>query len=121
MTLLTIQFKATQVEVEDTLKAYIEEKFQAFDKFIQDETDVKCQVEFSRVNPQQTGEIYRVEGNVWVAGTLYRADATAVSFEVAGDMVRQELEKEMRRAHKKRNSLFRRGGRKIKDMMRFGK
>jgi ribosomal subunit interface protein len=121
MTLLTIQFKATQVEVDDTVKNYIEEKFQAFDKFIQDETDVKCQVEFSRVNPQQTGDIYRVEGNVWLAGKLYRAEATAISFEVAGDMVRQEIEKEMRRAHKKRNSLFKRGGRRIKEMMRWGK
>lgn len=120
MTLLTIQFKATQVEVEDTLKNYVEEKFQAFDKFIQDETDVKCQVEFSKVNPQQSGDIYRVEGNVWLAGTLYRAEAVANTFEAATDAVRQELEKELRRAHKKQNSMLKRGGRIIKNLMRRG-
>ena len=121
MTFPIINYKTTNAEVSSELKTLLEAKFTSLEKYLGDETDVQCDVEFEQVAPQQSGKIYRVEANLWLKGTMYRADATEDQFEKAIDEVRAELDKELRRATKKRHSLLKRGGRKLKDMMRFGK
>ncbi|MDA8596931.1 ribosome-associated translation inhibitor RaiA [Candidatus Pacebacteria bacterium] len=120
MTFPMISFKATSTEMDESLQQLVDQKFSSLDKFIGDETDVKCEVEFEKVAPHNSGEVHRVEANLWLHGTLYRAEATESSFEVAIDEVRDELDKELRRANDKRDTLVKDGGRKIKEMMRFG-
>lgn len=121
MTFPTINFKAlNSTAVDSSLHTLLEQKFQSLDKYVGEETDVKCDVEFEKVTASKSGEIYRVEANLWLHGKMYRAEATEVSFEVAIDEVRSELDKELRRAADKRESLMKRGGRRIKEMLRFG-
>lgn len=121
MSFPTIQFKASQVTVSDALKTLVEQKFESLEKYIGDETDVQCEVEFERVAPHQNGPVFRVEANVWLAGTLHRAEATEDSFERAVDQVRAELDSEIRNSRKKRDSMVKKGGRKLKEMLRFGR
>lgn len=117
-----IIFKHTNIGADEKLHSYVTSRLSALQKYIAEgETDVKCEVEFEKVSAQQSGRVCRIEVNVWVAGTLYRAEATEETFEAATDVVRDEVDAEMNKAHKKRNSLIRRGGRKLKEMMRFGK
>ena len=120
MSFPTIQYKATNTELEDALTTLVDQKFTSLDKFVGDETDVKCEVEFEKVTNSQSGTVHRVESNLWLAGKLYRAEATEMSFEEAIDEVRDELDKELRRSADKHQTLIKRGGRKIKDMLRFG-
>ena len=116
-----IQFKATNTEMIGELQDILEQKLHSLDKYIaEDKTDVTCQVEFEKVSAQNSGVIYRVEVNLYIDGTLYRAESTETTFEEAIDEVRNELDKELRRSNKKRETLLKRGGRKIKEMMRFG-
>ena len=115
-----IQYKATNTKLNGGLQNLLEQKFQSLEKYIGDETDVKCAVEFEKVTTQQSGKVFRTEANLFIAGKLYRADATEFSFEESIEEVRAELDKELRRANKKRDTLMRRGGRKIKKMIRFG-
>lgn len=119
MTFPTINFKATNTEIDSRLETLLETKFQSLQKFIGDETDVLCEVEFAKETNHQSGRFFRVEANLTVAGKLYRAEATEHSFEEAVDEVRDELDKELRRANKKHDTLVRRGGQAIKRMMRF--
>lgn len=120
MSFPTISFKHTNIDSDAHLQELIENKFQSLAKYIGEETDVRCEVEFEKITQSQNGNIFRVETNLWLKGTLHRAEATLDSFEKAIDEVRNELDKEVRRAGSKRESLYRRGRRKIKDMMRFG-
>lgn len=115
-----INFKANNTEMDQRLQDLVDHKFQTLDKFIGDETDVKCDVEFEKMTAHVSGQIHRVEANLWLHGKLYRAEATEESFEAAIDEVRNELDKELRRANSKRESLIKRGGRRIKEMLRFG-
>lgn len=117
MSLSITNFKATNTEVDEALQELLTQKFQSLTKYIGDESDVKCEVEFEKVTHSQSGNVHRVETNLWLAGTLYRAEATEGAFEKAIDEVRDELDKELRRAHKKRDDLAKEGGRKIKEMM----
>jgi ribosomal subunit interface protein len=120
MSMPIINYKATNTELTQELQTLLESKFTSLEKYIGDETDVKCEVEFSKSAPQESGNVYTVEANLWLKGTMYRAEATEDQFEKAIDEVRAELDKELRRATKKQNSLLKRGGRKLKEMMRFG-
>lgn len=117
----SITFKHTHTDEAKPLEEVVEKKFSAFDKFIGSASDARCEVEFQKVTASKSGDIYRVEANVWRGGRLFRAEATAGSFAAAIDVVRDELDNELRKAHDKRESLVRRGGRKLKEMLRWGK
>ena len=121
MPLPLINYKATNTELDQELQNLLEAKLTSLEKYIGDETDVNCDVEFEKVAPKENGKVYRVEVNLWLRGNLYRAEATEDQFEKSIDEVRAELDKELRRAHKKHHSLIRRGGRRLKEMMRFGR
>ncbi len=113
-----IQFKITNTDLEERVKDLLEGKFQSLEKYLGDETDLKCEVEFEKVTAQQNGNIHRVEANLYKGGKLYRAEATEDSFEKAIDEVRNELDKKMRRDNKRHNTLIKRGGQMLKGMMR---
>ena len=120
MGLPVINFKATNTELDPALQNLVTVKFSSLEKYIGEETDVKCQVEFEKETTSQSGDIFRVEANLWMRGKMYRADASMDCFEKSIDEVRAELDKELRRANKKRGGLVKRGGRALKNMMRFG-
>ncbi len=115
-----ITFKHTNIETDQKLDALVEQKLVSLEKYLDQGHEVRAEVEFEKIPSHKTGLICRLEINVWSGGTLYRAETTEETFEMAIDVVRNELDQEMRRAHKKHHSLIRRGGRKIKEMMRWG-
>ena len=116
-----ISFKHTQTEVNYKLQDLITIKLHSLERYIGGKSDNRCEVEFSKIAPHQNGDIYKVEVNIWSDGVLYRATDTASTFENAIDAVRGELDREMNRTRTKKMSLFRRGARKMKDIMRFGR
>jgi ribosomal subunit interface protein len=120
MTFPTINYKATNTDMDPAWQTLVEQKFSALEKYLGEETDVRCEVEFRKESTQQSGEVFTVEANLWLAGTLHRAEATEANYETAIDEVQSELDKELRRAHKKQNTLMKRGGRMLKNMMHFG-
>lgn len=115
-----INFNKNNLPIDEHLLTLAEEKLQALGKFIQDGPAV-CDVEFEKVSYHEKGDYYRIEVNLEVAGKLYRAEASLDSFEKAIDEVRDELDKELRRDHDKQETLLRRGGRRLKEMLRFGR
>lgn len=122
MSFPTVTLKAVNLEISPGLSSLVDQKLQTLGKLLpKDETDVSCEVEMEKLTEHQTGRIYRVEVNLIVAGTLHRAEACEEQIEKAVDVVRDELKRELQRASGKRQSLMKRGGKMIKDMMRFGK
>ena len=120
MTLPNIKYKATNTDLDITLQSLLEQKLESLEKFFNDKQEVRCDIEFEKETSHQSGKHFRVEANLFVDGTLYRAEATELSFEEAIDEVRAELDKRLRRAQKKKDTLVKRGGRAIKKMMRRG-
>ncbi len=115
-----IVFKGTNTVVSDKLQSLVEQKFSSLANFIGDETDVKCEVEFEKESSHNSGQIYRVEVNLWLAGDLYRVETSKENFEAAIDVVRDELDRDLSKEHDKRQTLKRKGGREIKEAVRFG-
>lgn len=114
-----ISFKHTDTDVDYNLQQILINKLEPLQKYYEEPTIIE--VEFRKEAPKNSGEVYVVEINCTVKGNLYRAVATEESFEKGIDKARNELDKEMRRAKKKRGSLFRKGARRIKEMMKWGR
>jgi ribosomal subunit interface protein len=121
MTFPSITFKHTHTDEARHLETVVEHKLAALKKYLTHQNDVRCEVEFAKEAANQSGQIYRVEMNLWSEGTLFRAEATDETFEKAIDRARDDLDHELRKAHDKRDSLFKRSGRAFKEMMRWGK
>lgn len=120
MSFPTISFKHTQTEANHKLQDLVTSKLLSLARYIGGKTDNRCEVEFSKIAPHLHGDIYQVEVNIWSDGVLYRATEASSTFENAIDAVRSELDRELNRARTKKMSLFRRGARKMKNVMRFG-
>jgi ribosomal subunit interface protein len=120
MSLPMINFKATNTEISDHLKDITENKLASLDKFIGD-APVICDVEFKKItNHHQNGNIHGVEINLEINGKLYRAEATAESFEKAIDEAKGDLHHELHSRQGKQETMVLRGARRVKEMMRFG-
>ncbi len=116
-----ISFKHTNGHSDAHLEVYATEKLASLDKFTGGATDVRSEVEFEKMVSHKSGPICRAEVNVFVDGSVYRSEATEMTFEAALDVAKDELAHEMSRAREKRASLIKRGGRKLKELLRFGK
>jgi ribosomal subunit interface protein len=115
-----INLKTTNFEQTAVIAEVLEKRLKTLEKFLPDgETRLVCDVELEKMTDQQTGRIFRAEINLEVAGTLFRAEATEERMEDAIDRAKNELKSELVRTTGKRQSLFRRGAQKIKNMMRF--
>jgi len=119
MTIPNISFKHTDTEVNYELQGVLTHKIEALHKYLEEPTLIE--VEFRKEAPKNSGDVYVVEINCTVKGTLHRAVAKEDSFEKGIDQARNELDKELRRAKKKRENRFLKGARRIKEMMRWGK
>lgn len=115
------QVKGTNYELTAQIESHLEEKLALLGRIIPEGASVLCDVELEKVAPHQSGQVYRAEINVRVDGKLYRAESTKERMEDAIDEAKGEIKREISRALDKRQSLIRRGGKKIKDMLRFGK
>lgn len=122
MSFPTINTKATAIELTEELSLLLDQKLEPLEKLIPEgETAVTCDVELERVTGHQSGKIYRAEINLFLGGKLYRAEGMDDQIEKAIDEMRDAVKSELRRANEKKDSMIRRGGRKIKEMMRFGR
>lgn len=112
-----INYKFNDLEEAKALTGLMDQKMQSLTKFLSVDQSITCDIEFEKVAPQHAGQVFRVEVNLMVEGTLFRADATENNFETAIDEVRNELDKELRRAKDKQVTLDKSAGRAAKEQM----
>jgi ribosomal subunit interface protein len=117
MTPLHINYKFNSNEEAKSLAIVVDQKIAALEKYYDPEAKLVCDVEFDKVGNHQSGRVFRVEVNFSINGKLYRAEATEESFEKAIDEVRDELDKELRRAKDKQHTLDKDAGRELKDLL----
>jgi ribosomal subunit interface protein len=118
-----INVKGTQFTITTELHDQLDEKLGQLEKLLPEgETDIICDVELELVTRHhQSGRIYRAELNLKVGGVLFRAEATEERMEDAIERAKEDLKRELRRANNKRQSLMRRGARRVKEWFRFSK
>ena len=111
--------KATNIGLTDELSDYIEKKLEGLEKFInpQDES-VLCNVEVAQTTKHhRTGDIFRAEFHLHVAGKYLNAVSEKDSIFAALDEVKDEMTRELEVYKTKKNTLLKKGSAWIKRML----
>jgi putative sigma-54 modulation protein len=112
--------KATGIDLTPSLRSYVEEKLGYVERLLgQVEDNLLANIEIGKTtNHHHSGEVFRAEINLHLAGHDYRAARTDVDLYAAIDQVKDDIVEEIKSYRNKRSTLLRRGSRKLKGMLR---
>lgn len=116
---MNINIKATTIELTPAIKAYVEEKVAMLGKLIDPaDTSAHADVEVGQTTKHhQSGDVFRAEINLHVAGANLRAESERDDLYAAIDEAKDELMRQLRKEKTKRTDLVRRGGLALKQML----
>lgn len=116
---LNTNLKTTNLTADDELKGYLVKRIAKLEQFIDDDdTSAIADIELAQMAGQQSGEIYRAEINLKIAGSYLRAESRAEAIRDAIDTVQEEIIRELKETKEKKRSRIRDGARKMKNMLR---
>ncbi len=111
-----------EVKLNDELREYIDEKVNQVMKYMQntDEDALFVEVELQEGEPEK-GRNFRADITVNAPGERVHAVGWGEHLHAALDEAKDELSRRIRREKKKERALLKKMGRKIKNILRFGK
>lgn len=118
----TTKIKATNTTLTPAITNYVESKLskEVLGKFSGHSKILDVNVDIGKTTGHHThGEIFRAEINVSVKGKVLRAVSDKEDLYSAIDDVHDEIIEILRDAKEKKDALWRRGARRIKDMLRL--
>lgn len=115
---MNIKISAMHIDLTPALKDYIERRLIGINKFTVGEPAIDVEIGKTTEHHRQ-GEIFIAKVNViTVLGKQYRAVSEKSDLYEAIDDIRDEIIRELSTSKDKRNTLFRRGSKKIKDILK---
>jgi len=114
--------KTKDLELTEAVESYIDKKLESLGKFLKDANQelISADIEIGRTTRHhQSGDIFRAEINLMLDGKLFRAESEKDDLYAALDEVRDDLEEEIKKFKDKKDTVFIRGARSIKKMMRL--
>jgi ribosomal subunit interface protein len=110
--------KATNMELTQEVSDYLDKRLQSVEKLIdKNDTSAIFEIEIEKIVSHQTGDVFRAEINLSIAGGHLRAEAKEETILNAIDKARSDVLMELRKTKGKRLRLLRRGGTAIKGFM----
>ena len=118
---MRINLKTTNFEITPSIKNYLEQRLNSLDKFLPNDESIFADVELAKTTKHhQKGDIFMAEVNLTVPGRLIRAVAEEWDLHVAIDAAKDQLHREVTMSKEKNISLYRRGARLLKRLLRRG-
>jgi putative sigma-54 modulation protein len=116
---MKINTKATGITITPSISEYIEKKIGMLEKFFKKEEEVLVNVEVGRTTRHhKSGDIFRAEIQIVFGGKNYYAAAETPDLYASIDEVKDEISYKLSGEKKKSLHLFRRGGAKIKNLLK---
>jgi len=119
----TTKIKATNTTLTTAITDYVNAKLSksVLEKFAGQSEIFSVEVDIGKTTGHHThGEIFRAEINVSVKGKVLRAVSDKEDLYSAIDDVRDEIIEVLRDTKTKKDTLWKRGARRIKNMLRWG-
>ena len=89
---MKLNIKGTKIELSSEIREYVEKKISALEKYLGDTVVTNCDVELENTAGEQNkGDIYRVEVNLSVPGTVLRVEKSEKTLNKAIDKVKDHL------------------------------
>lgn len=117
---MNLNIKSTNMRMTPAIKSYVEEKVALIEKLIDPaDTSVGANVEVGRTTKHhQSGDVFRAEINLHIAGRNLRAVSKQQDLYAAIDEMKDDVTRQLRVGKRKRIDFTRRGGAKLKKMIR---
>lgn len=114
-------FKGTGLDLTTDLEDLVKQKFEGTERLLKNFPGVvEARVELARTTAHhRTGDIYRAEVNLRLDGDVLRAEAETFDVHSAIDELKDKLQREVEKRHKRRISVIRRASRRVKDLLRY--
>ena len=112
--------KATGIQLTPAISDYVEKKVALLQKLIDEgDTTALAAVEVGKTTTHhQHGDVFRAEINLRLSGSSFRAVAEASTLYAAIDIVKDTIEDDIQNKKRKRHTMLRRTGARIKDALR---
>ena len=111
----------TDFSLTPAISEYLDKRISHLDKFINPslEESIMCYVEVGKTTEHhKTGDLFRAEITLHIGGKVFRATSEKEDLYSAIDEVGDEITQELKAFKGKRNSLIKRGGAKIKSIIK---
>lgn len=116
---MNINIKTTNIELTPAISEYANRRLEKIAKFLVDDPTVQCDVELAKTTAHHNkGDIFRAEIHLVGVGCNIYAAVEKEDLYSAIDLVQDEAIRELLSEKKKRSSLVRRGGAKIKNIIK---
>lgn len=116
---MNINIKATNISLTSSISDYVGKRVGKISKLLKNDESAQCNIELARTTGHHNkGEIFRAEIHIVGANKNHYASADEVDLYAAIDAVRDEIVSELRSRKEKRMVFIRRGGAKIKAMVK---
>jgi putative sigma-54 modulation protein len=113
--------KTTDFSMTPAIKDYVEKRVDHLDKFVNpDQKELSmCYIEIGKTtNHHKNGELFRAEFTIHIGGKSFRAESEEEDLYAALDKVAEEMTEELKSFKDKKVSFVRRGGAKIKSIIK---
>ena len=115
-----INIKATNMEISETTREYIEKRLISVEKFVKANSIENVYVIVGKTtNHHKNGDVYRAEFNLLIDGKKFVVFSEKEDLFAAVDNAHEQLVRELTTSKSRTRALFRRGATKIKEMIRF--
>lgn len=117
---MNINIKATGTSLTPAISDYINKKVGGIEKFLEDAEAARFDVEIGVTTRHHNAgeEQFRAEVNLHAGDLHLRAEESHEDLYAAIDLVKDELAREVLTKKRKRLHLLRRGGQKVKNMLK---
>ncbi len=116
---MNINIKTTNFSLTEAISDYASKRLEAISALVKDDPAVQCDIELARTtNHHKNGDVFKAEIHIVGKDKDLYASCEEEDLYKAIDMVRDEMLREVKNTKEKRQSLIRRGGAKLKDIMR---
>jgi ribosomal subunit interface protein len=116
---MNINIKTSSISLTPSISDYVDKRLQTIKSFFQNDSTAICDVELARTTfHHKSGDIFRAEIHIVAKDKNLYASNEQDDLYKAIDMVRDEMLREIKTTKSKDQSMLRRGGARIKDMIR---
>ena len=115
---MTTNVKATGLTLTEEIRSYLDKCLGKVEKYTSADSAAMVQVELGRSMSHSGGEVFRGELTVSGSGLSLRAEAEGPSLHAAIDILEDRVVSELRRLKGKRQHIFRRQAKRVKDFIR---
>ncbi len=115
---MNINIKATNIELTSAISDYVNKKVQSLSKLFKTESpEIKVEVG-KTTQHHKNGELYRAEFRINDGATSLYAESVESDLYSAIDIVREEVARKFIELKKRKQTLFTRGARSVKKMLK---